>query len=91
MFSLTSSQVIFKVKIGFYFPDITLATEFPGSNVLLPTFSLGNKQDFQVANLPLAAVNFEPWNIVVCSRQVGTEIAFRRWWNAKHDMEVGSR
>ena len=52
--------MIFKVKIGFYFPDITLATEFPGSNVLLPTFSLGNKQDFQVANLPLAAVNFEP-------------------------------
>ena len=60
MFSLTSSQVIFKGKIGFYFPDITSTTEFPGSNILLPTFSIGSKRDFQVANLPLATLNFDP-------------------------------
>ena len=63
MFSLTSSQVIVKGKIGFYFPEITLTTEFPCSNLLLPTFSIGRKQDFQVANLPLVTVNFEPWFI----------------------------
>ena len=28
--------------------DITLITEFPGSNILLPTFLMGGKQDFQV-------------------------------------------
>ena len=49
MFSLTNSQVIFLGKIGFYFPDITLTTEFPGS-----------KWDFQVANLLLATLNFKP-------------------------------
>ena len=50
-----------KGKIGFYFPEITLTAEFPGSNFLLPTFSIGSKQDFQMANLSLATVNFEPW------------------------------
>ena len=59
MFSLTSRQVIFYRKIGFYFPEITLTTEFPGSNFLLSTFSIGSKQAFPVANyLPLASVNF---------------------------------
>ena len=33
----------FLEEIGFYFPEITLTTEFPGSNVLLPTFSIGGK------------------------------------------------
>ena len=30
-------------------------------NFLLPTFLAGGKWDFQVANLLLATVNFEPW------------------------------
>ena len=34
----------------------------PGSNVLLPTVWPGSKLNFQVANLLLATVNFEPWN-----------------------------
>ena len=50
----------FEGKIGFYIPEITLTTEFTGSNFSLPTFSIGSKRDFQVANLPLAPVNFEP-------------------------------
>ena len=37
-------------------PRITFITEFPGSNVLLPPFLTG----FQVADLLLATVNFEP-------------------------------
>ena len=41
--------------------EIALIAEFPGSNFLLLTFLMGGKQDFQVANLLLAAVNFEPW------------------------------
>ena len=61
VFSLTSSQVIFEEKIGFYFPEITLTTEFPGRNFLLPTFLIGSKRDFQVAYMPLATVNFKPW------------------------------
>ena len=40
---LTSSQVIFKEKTGFYIPEITVTTGFPGSNVLLPVFSIGSK------------------------------------------------
>ena len=50
----------FKGKVGFYFPEITLTTEFPGSNFMLPTLSIGSKQDFQVVTLLLATVNFEP-------------------------------
>ena len=34
------------------------------SNFLLPTFSIGSIQNFQVATLPLATVNFEPWDDV---------------------------
>ena len=64
MFSLTTSQVIFKGKLA-----STFTTEFPGSNFLLPTFSatfsVGSKRDFQVANLPLATVNFAPGYIEV--------------------------
>ena len=65
MFSLTSSQVILREngKIGFYFPEIILTTEFPGSNFLLLTFLIRSKQDFQVANLALATVNFGPWGV----------------------------
>ena len=69
MFSLTNSQVIFRSLLP-YFPENPLTTEFPGSNFLLPTFSIGSKQDFQVANLPLATVNFEPCGLSyvnVCS------------------------
>ena len=58
MFSLASSQVILREN-WLLLPEITVTTEFPGSNFLLPTFSIGSKQDFQVANLPLAAVNFK--------------------------------
>ena len=48
------------MKIGLFFQEITFTTEFPGSNFLLPTFLTGGKWDFQVANLLLATVNFEP-------------------------------
>ena len=44
----------------FVLQEITFTTEFPGSNFLLPTFLTGGKWDFQVANLLLASVNFEP-------------------------------
>ena len=54
------------MKISFFFQEITFITEFPGSNFLLPTFSTGGKWDFQVANLLLASVNFEPCTIVDC-------------------------
>ena len=73
MLGLTRSQVIiqgklastsqssnFTGKIGFYFPEINFTKEFPGSNFLQPTFSIGSKPDFMVENLPLATVNFEP-------------------------------
>ena len=46
----TSSQVILKGKIGYYFPEITWTKEFPGGKFLLTTISVGSKQDLQVAN-----------------------------------------
>ena len=49
------------VKNGLFFQEITSITKFPGSNFLLPTFLTGDKWNFQVANLLLATVNFEPW------------------------------
>ena len=45
----------FSVKISLFFQ-----TEFPGSNFLLLTFLTGGRLDFEVANLPLATVNFKP-------------------------------
>ena len=48
------------MKIGLFFQEITFTTEFPGSNFLLPPFFIGGKLDFQVTNLLLATVNFEP-------------------------------
>ena len=42
------------------FQKITFITEFPGSNFLLSTCLTGGKWDFEVANLLLATVNFEP-------------------------------
>ena len=49
------------MKIDLFFQEfITFITEFPGSNLLLPRFFIGGKLDFQVANLLLATVNFEP-------------------------------
>ena len=48
------------MKIGLFCQEITFMTEFPGSNILPPTFLTGGKSDFQVANLLLATVNFEP-------------------------------
>ena len=48
------------MKIGIVFQEITFISEFPDSNFLLPTFLTGGKWDFQVANLLLATVNFEP-------------------------------
>ena len=37
---------------------------FPGSSFLLPTFLTGGKLCFQVADLHLASVNFEPWTFL---------------------------
>ena len=48
------------MKIGLFLQEITFRIEFPAGNFLLPTFLTGGKWDFQVANLLLAAVNFEP-------------------------------
>ena len=59
MFCLINRRII-SVETGLFFLGITLITEFSGSNFLLPTFLTGGKWDFQVANLPLATVNFEP-------------------------------
>ena len=56
MFSLTSSQVIFKEKSASTFQKV-LWQQNSDSNFLLLTFSIGSKRDFQVANLPLASVN----------------------------------
>ena len=61
MFGLTNrKKFLFRVKIGFYFPEIHFAAFFPGSNFLLSTFPTGGKLDFQVVNLLLATVNFKP-------------------------------
>ena len=43
-----------------FFQEITFRTEFQGTNILLPTLLTGGKWDFEVANLLLATVNFEP-------------------------------
>ena len=59
MFCLINTRIIL-VKIGLFFQEITFTIEFPGSNFLLPKFLTGGKWDFQVANLLLATVNFEP-------------------------------
>ena len=48
------------MKIGLFFQEIPFITECPGSKFLLLTFLMGGKWDFQVANLLLATVNFEP-------------------------------
>ena len=56
---------IISVKIGLFFQEITFRTEFPGSNLLLPTFSTGDKWDFEVADLLLATFNFEPWILCI--------------------------
>ena len=48
------------MKICFYVPELNFAIDFPGSNFLLPPFSRSCKEDFQVANLLAATVNFEP-------------------------------
>ena len=58
---LSYKQGNYSVKIGLFFQIITFITEFPGSNSLLPTLLTGGKWDFQLANLLLATVNFEPW------------------------------
>ena len=59
VFCLTNTSII-SVKIGLFIQEIAFLTEFSGSNFLLPTFLYGGKLDFQVANLLLATVNFEP-------------------------------
>ena len=48
------------MKMGMFFQEITSVTEFSGSNFLLPTIYTGSNWDFQVANLLLATVNFDP-------------------------------
>ena len=57
-----TSRIIISVKISLFFKEITSTTEFPDSNFLLHTISVGDKCDFQVANSLLATVNFEPCN-----------------------------
>ena len=55
------SRTIISSKIGFQ--EITFITEFPGSNFLLLIYLYiltGGKWGFQVANLLLATINFEP-------------------------------
>ena len=59
LFCLINRRII-SVKIGLFFQEINLKKELPGSNFLLPSFLSGGKWDFQVANLLLATVNFEP-------------------------------
>ena len=51
---------IISVNINLFFQKITFIKEFPGSNILLPSFLTGGKWDFQVADLLPATVNFEP-------------------------------
>ena len=51
---------IISVKISLFFQENTFRTEFPGTNFLLPSFLTGGKWDFQVADLLLSTVNFEP-------------------------------
>ena len=60
MFGLISRRNI-SVKIGLFFQESNYfqITEFPGRNLLLPTFLAGSEWDFPVANLLLATVNFE--------------------------------
>ena len=65
MFCLISRSIIL-VKIGMFFQEITFITEFQGSNFLLLTIQTGGKWDFQVANLLLATVNFEPCVALPC-------------------------
>ena len=50
---------------GHVLPRNYYITEFPGSNFLLPTIYTSSNLDFQVANLLLATVNYEPciWNL----------------------------
>ena len=48
-----------------FFQEISFITKFEGSNCLLPPIYTGSKWDFQVANLLLATVNFEPWDQIV--------------------------
>ena len=60
MFCLIN-RIIISVKMGLFLQETT-TTELPGSNFLLPRFLTGGKWDFRVANLLLAAGNFESWN-----------------------------
>ena len=55
---------IISVKIGLLFQKISFRTEFPGSNCSLRLFLTSGKCGFQVANLLLATVNFEPCTMV---------------------------
>ena len=47
---------------------------FPGCNFLLPTFLTSGKGDFQVANLLLDTVNFEPWVLHCLLRRICLKI-----------------
>ena len=60
VFCLINRRII-SVKISLFFQEINFITESLGSNFLLPTFSTDGKMNFQVANLLLAIINFEPW------------------------------
>ena len=57
------SRRIISVTFGMFFQEIISIKEFPGSNLLLPT--KGSSSDFQVADLLLANVYFEPC-VCVC-------------------------
>ena len=64
MFCLKSSQIFFKGQLFSTSQKLLQMTrEFPG-------FSIGSKQDFQVANLPLATVNFKPQPLSNCEKKL---------------------
>ena len=51
---------------------------------LLATFSIGSKQDFQVANLPLASVNFDCHNDVLQEVQGNESMTCTSWHEYVH-------
>ena len=69
MFSLTSSQVIFQGKLASTSHKLLRQQNFQAVTFLLPIFSVRSKQNFQMANLLLATVNFETETDRLAARQ----------------------
>ena len=58
-----------------------------GSNFLLPTVLPGSKLNFQVANLLLATVNFEPWSGIFLSHKfanIFSSKCYDKWYYQSH-------